>query len=68
MTYKLPAHMKEGVIVLDAPPPLDISTSKITVLIEEPANSPSPEELTQSRSGFAKSILLDPAEDVWEND
>ena len=68
MTLRLPAHIEDGVIVLDAPSPMDLSASKITVLIEDPVNPPFPEEVTQSQSGFAKSILLDPAEEVWESD
>lgn len=68
MTYRLNAHVKGDSIVLDDPMPPNLNAARVTVLIEEPAGRPSPEEMAQSHSGFATEALMDPAEDVWEND
>lgn len=67
MTYRIPAHLESGTIVLDEPLPSGLHLPRIVVEICEAASATA-EELAQSESGFARTVLMDSAEDVWEND
>ncbi len=67
MTYRINAHFESGSIVLDEPLPTDLGPARIVVEISEAVGT-TPEELAQSESGFARMVLMDSAEDIWEND
>jgi len=67
MTHRINAHFEEGVVVLDAPLPKGIKPTYVVVEISE-VSPATVEELAQSESGFARTVLLDSSEDVWEND
>lgn len=71
MNVKMKAHIEAGMLVLDEPLPEDLGNSEVLVSIEKFSKQPDdlrPEELAQSQSGFARSVLLDPEEDVWDRE
>ncbi len=67
MTHRINAHFEGGVVVLDAPLPNGIKPTHVIVEISD-VSPATVEELAQSESGFARTVLLDSSEDVWEND
>jgi hypothetical protein len=68
MTYKLKAHWEGDAVVLDEPAPAQARAATPYVIVEADAPLPTGEERMQSASGFVSRVLLDPAEDAWEND
>jgi hypothetical protein len=71
MNKKVKAHIEAGTLVLDEPLPEDLGNSEVLVSIEKFPSQPGdlrPEELAQSQTGFARSVLLDPEEDVWDHE
>mgnify|MGYP005857862721 CR=1 FL=1 len=71
MNTQLKAHIEAGTLVLDDPLPTDLGNSQVLVSIEKFSKqgaNPRPEELAQSQTGFARSVLLDPEEDVWDHE
>lgn len=71
MSIKLKAHIESGTLVLDESLPEELGNSQVLVSIEifpNRANDLRPEELAQSQTGFARSVLLDPEEDVWDHE
>lgn len=71
MNIKVKAHIEAGALVLDEPLPEDLGNNEVLVSIEKFSNQRDdlrPEEMAQSQSGFARSVLLDPDEDVWDHE
>lgn len=71
MNIRVKAHIEAGMLVLDEPLPKDLGNDEVLVSIEKLSSQRddlSPEELAQSQSGFARSVLLDPEEDVWDHE
>jgi len=71
MNIQLKAHIEAGILVLDEPLPEGFANSEVIVSIERLTDGrthPRPEELAQSQTGFARSVLLDPEEDVWDHE
>lgn len=72
MNITLRAHIHQQQLILDESLPASLPEGEVMVHIT-PAGSQyrgqtSPRELAQPASGFVRSVLLDPAEDVWQND
>jgi hypothetical protein len=59
-------------LVLDETLPADFPDGEVIIHLvpakKSPDCPPTPEEIAQSQSGFAQSVLLDPAEDVWDHE
>lgn len=68
MTYKLKAHWEGDVVVLDEPVPSEARSTPPQVLLEINVPDPTAAEKAQSDSGFVRNVLLNPQEEVWEND
>jgi len=71
MNTQIKAHIDSGNLILDEPLPPDFEDSEVLVSIKHLSpNSPHPrpEERLQSESGFARTVLLDSSEDVWDHE
>ena len=71
MNIKMKAHIQGGSLVLDEPLPTDLENGEVVVFIEKLSQNSKnlrPGELAQSQTGFARSVLLDPEEDIWEHE
>jgi len=68
MTLKLRAHVNQGQVILDEPLPQGLVPKVVHVLVDDGRDPARPSELIQGQSGFVQQVLLDPSEDIWQND
>lgn len=71
MNTRLKAHIDSGNLILDEPLPHGLQNAQVFVFIEQlpqDTNEARPEERAQSESGFAREVLMDPSENVWDHE
>lgn len=71
MNTQIKAHIDSGSLILDEPLPPDFEDSEVLVSITQLSPKdprPRPEERLQSETGFARAVLLDSSEDVWDHE